>query len=325
MFNNLKELVMEIESGKDTETIVNERLEFLNSKEYQKEMKEGGNDLEKVIQGFISDDRILGISNFIDETQYWIDEKDYYTVVIDNLIRPHLQELKKIQSLPTKNLINGVRYYFQNGKPDKDGIEVFKKMKQAGMKEGQIREDFGTEYKKYMLAQKDENDYKELEDKVDEFTPIPLSTVKGLGIGECLEMAMLSQNLLSFLGYNSFMILGKATNYKGEIEGHAFNCLEKGGKYLIFDSAMCFATITEDIKTPEDLLCFGEMSFKRGESKVTYFSPKEREKYKDPIKKMQALAVRGENYRNSAMLYLKKIEISKKLTKQSKETKDEQR
>lgn len=53
MFNDLKELVMEIESGKDTETIVNERLEFLNSKEYQKEMKEGGNNLEKLFRGLL--------------------------------------------------------------------------------------------------------------------------------------------------------------------------------------------------------------------------------------------------------------------------------
>ena len=36
MFLNIQELVQEIESGKSTEEIVEERLAYLNSKEYQK-------------------------------------------------------------------------------------------------------------------------------------------------------------------------------------------------------------------------------------------------------------------------------------------------
>ena len=39
MFLNIQELVQEIESGKSTEEIVEERLAYLNSKEYQKNME----------------------------------------------------------------------------------------------------------------------------------------------------------------------------------------------------------------------------------------------------------------------------------------------
>ena len=58
MFLNIQELVQEIESGKSTEEIVEERLAYLNSKEYQKNMQRS--EQADFIQGFISDDEKIG-------------------------------------------------------------------------------------------------------------------------------------------------------------------------------------------------------------------------------------------------------------------------
>lgn len=329
MFNNLQELVQEIESGKDTQTIVKERLEFLKSDDYQSKVYKGNNSAScEFIQGYISDDTTYGFGG-IDTTKYWMDEEKIYEVIIDNLIRKYLDNIKSSNVLPMENLINGVRHYFQHGDPNNESLEVLKQMQREGLSHTAIRENFGQRYNQYLLNRKTDNEYQTLSTKIKEcenygnFISVPISAIKGLNIGECTEMALLSQNVLSFLGYNSFMVEGKSINSLGEQECHNFNAVEKYGKYIVFDSALMFCAIAPEIKTPEDLLIFDNMVLKNGQKEVTYFSNRKSEHYINPQEKMQILSQKGDKYRNSVMADLKNIMISKQLIEHKGEGRDE--
>ena len=329
MFTILQELIQEIESGKDTQTIVKERLEFLKSDDYQSEMYKGNNTTScEFIQGFISDDAIYGFG-MMDTTQYWMDEENIYEEIIDDLIRKYLSSIKKANVLPMVNLINGIRHYFWNARPNKKSLEVLKQMQDEGLSPDTIREDFGNRYIQDCLKRKTDHEYQKLSNQIEEsedkgaFIPIPISAIKGLHIGECTEMALLSQNILSFLGYNSFMILGETINSYGQQEGHNFNAVEKDGTYIIFDSALAFCAVAPEIKMPEDLLIFGEMILKNKQKKVTYFSNRKSKPYIDAQAKMKILSQKGSNYRESAMSALKTIAISKQLINPKGEKIDE--
>lgn len=329
MFNNLQELIQEIESGKDTKTIVKDRLEFLKSDEYQSKMYKGNNSSTcEFIQGYISDDTIYGFGS-MNDTTYWMDEEKIYEVIIDNLIRKYLSNIKNSNVLQMQNLIRGVRNYFQQATPNIESLEILNQMHHEGLSHDRIREDFGQRYNQHLLSKKTGEAYRRLSTQIDEgenfghFVPIPISAIKGLNIGECTEMAMLSQNVLSFLGYNSFMIKGESFNYKGEKEGHNFNAIEKNGKFVVFDSALEFCAWAPKIKTPEDLLTFDNMVLENNQQKVTYFSSRRSEKYIEPKDKMKILAQKGDKYRNSVMSNLKDIMISKQLIEHEGEGRDE--
>lgn len=322
MFLSIQELVQEIENGKSTEDIVEERLAYLNSEEYQKNMQRS---IEAdFIQGFISDDEKVGFG-LVDSTCYWMDEKQIFKDVIDSFIRKCAPEIKKTNSINVNALMSGVQHYFFRAQPNEDSLAVYQQMRQEGQSKNDIREDFGERLKKYLLSQKDESEKEELLSKIEErenigsIVPIPISAIKGLGIGECTEMALMSQNLLSFLGYNTFMIEGKTFNSDGQIEGHHFNFIEKSGKYIVFDSALHFCAVAPEIKTPEELLIFDEINLQNKQGNRTYFSNRKGKIYSDPASRISLLAVKGENFRNSVMSDLQEIKLSKKITEKQSE------
>ena len=135
-------------------------------------------------------------------------------------------------------------------------------------------------------------------------------------------MALLSQNLLSFFGFNTFMIEGKTYNSENQTEFHNFNFIEKDGKYYAFDSAMSFYGVAPEIKTQEDLLIFDQMTLKNNQKSITYFSSRKSKLYSDPKSKLSILAERGSNFRNTAMSDLKGIFLSKKVINRESEEKD---
>ena len=146
MFYDLQGLIREIESGKTTEEIIQERLSYLNSEEYQKNMKRSRS--QEFIQGFISDDEKIGFGP-ITATNYWVDEKQIFEQFIDSFIRKHLSEIKKINSLPQYSLIKGIRNYFFNSEPNKDSLAIYQEMCKSGMSPEDIRYFFGSCYNKY--------------------------------------------------------------------------------------------------------------------------------------------------------------------------------
>lgn len=91
---------------------------------------------------------------------------------------------------------------------------------------------------------------------------VDISEICGYSVAKCTEHAMLTQNVLSFLGYESFMLSGKL-EYNNVIEAHNFNVVRKNGKYYIIDTSNEVYNMqieTMDNKAPEDLTSFGEYS-----------------------------------------------------------------
>ena len=98
MFLNLQELIKEIEDGKSTDDIVEERLTYLNSKDYKSKMNRS--DRADFIQGYISDDEKMS-GTLGDGTYYWMDEKQIFKDVIDSIIRKNLPTIKQHNALTT--------------------------------------------------------------------------------------------------------------------------------------------------------------------------------------------------------------------------------
>lgn len=91
---------------------------------------------------------------------------------------------------------------------------------------------------------------------------VDINEISGYNIAKCTEHAMVTQNVLSFLGYESFMISGNL-EYNKKTEAHNFNVVKKNKKYYIIDTAnRIYNKQIEnmDNKEPEELTNFGEYS-----------------------------------------------------------------
>ena len=325
MFLNFEELIKEIENGKSTDDIVEERLVYLNSEEYKSKMNRS--DRDDFIQGFIGEDE-KKTGTYGDGTYYWMDEKQVFKDVIENVIRKNLSTIKQHNSLPVQNLMQGVIYYFFRAQPNKESLLVYQQMEGEGKSKADIRHEFGERLTKHLLDKQDAESKDELNAQIEEreeyghMVPIPISYIKGLKIGECTEMALLSQNILSFFGYNAFMVEGKTYNSENQTEPHNFNFIEKDGKYYAFDSAMSFFGVAPEIKTQEDLLMFDQMTLNNNQKSITYFSSRKSKLYSDPESKLKLLAERGSNFRNTAMSDLKGILLSKKVINNQRESEE---
>ncbi len=89
-----------------------------------------------------------------------------------------------------------------------------------------------------------------------------ISGIKGLNIAKCTEHAMLTQNALSFLGYETYLV-GGDLDWNGKVEPHNYNVVRKNGKYYIIDSLNRIYNQkikNMENKEPDELSDFGEMS-----------------------------------------------------------------
>jgi len=79
--------------------------------------------------------------------------------------------------------------------------------------------------------------YKDFDDITSEKDITRVSSLKGKGAAMCVERAMMSQNLLISLGFESIY---KASGIKnnGKLEVHAYNLTKNDGKYYLFDSSI---------------------------------------------------------------------------------------
>lgn len=102
---------------------------------------------------------------------------------------------------------------------------------------------------------------------------LDISEICGYNVAKCTEHAMVTQNVLSFLGYESFMMAGKLKY--NNTEAHNFNVVKKNGKYYIIDTVNRIYNKhieTMDNKEAEELTSIGEYStiLKNGET-ITYY------------------------------------------------------
>lgn len=128
------------------------------------------------------------------------------------------------------------------------------------------------EPKEIELYQKFKNVIKP-EDFISAYT-IPLSKIKGLGIGACTEKSLLIQNCLAFLGFETYVLGGNIT-YDGVGEGHNFNVIKRNDDTFSLIDVAQFLTIPEipGVHSIEDIRNTTAISGKRATrdaTEVTY-------------------------------------------------------
>ena len=104
-------------------------------------------------------------------------------------------------------------------------------------------------YKKYLEAVNNKTDN----------NVVDLTEIEGFGTGKCLEMSMLSQNMLSFVGYDSYKLGGYFNKNKNNL--HAYNIVTlNDDKTIVFDVALkTFCIIAskafskDEVKNAKDL------------------------------------------------------------------------
>ena len=316
MFKDMNGLIQEIKSGKTNEEIFNERLEYLYSEEYHSQLfARKGNRTVTLINGFIGIYEPIAISDFFEENNYILDDEEALLDLIE-FVRQNIDN----QLTPAKifnHIRDVVREYCLEKKQDAKYNEMIRHIKNP-------REDFAVILNQYLYFQSkglnisqeefmqfyisykkgtlklDDNEKNrrvielfsqyEIENQYRLNDLISIRDIKGLGIGECVEIAGLSQNMLSFLGFNSFMLAGMYDD-----EPHQFNAVEINGKYCLFDASANCSGLMDFIKKPEDLLSFGK--------KGSYTSCKRN------LSEIKELAKKGKDYRincNKKLIQLQK-------------------
>lgn len=268
MFENFEELKELIRQGKTNEEIIEGRLKWLQSQEYESAKMPSitQDNCVYFYNGFMNDevvsfdpsDRLFNISYMVDGSQL----KDVYFQILD-VIRNNMD-----RGFPIDGLFDAIKKYFEIDKnsPYYELDQFYKKLypknpyklretlgyimslySHSSFK-GSIAE-FGKLYAFTSLYQNTRDEiYREAYDAffnvVDndfyDYTredTIPLIQTKGSGIAACTECSILSQNCLSFFGFNTYM-LGGHLNSNGKVEPHNFNLvIKEDGNAFIVDSS----------------------------------------------------------------------------------------
>ena len=309
MFKNVEELRELIKQGKKNEEIIQGQLAYLNSEEYKstkrKTIKENDTDIIIFHEGYINPDmRIAFLGNRVTDIVYYHNDNEIYDIVI-NLIRNNMD--KKGFSINCMMRIIRDYFYSNANSPYKDLYDFYKAALPNDPRflrenlpyiltnykfsnwDGDITE-FGKAYLYNIAYNRTGNEkYKEISekysksldwDKLDEIGDIELnlSEIKGAGLAACTEYAFLEQNILSFLGFDTYMVGGKILNQNGREEAHNFNVLRKNdGKFAIVDTAQIVKQVLPEISSPEELINLENIEAINGNgNKITYYigSPK---------------------------------------------------
>ncbi len=137
-------------------------------------------------------------------------------------------------------------------------------------------------------------------------SPINIKDIKGLGVGKCTEHSILSQNILSFLGDNMYLISVRIVDFDNKEVLHDLNIMERSGHYIIWD---ILNHITQEIESqgiqePRNLLQFGKIVATEKMTIISYFDEKE---------DLKELADAGKFFRADALTYLDRLLIYKEL------------
>ncbi len=311
MFNNLEELRSEILSGKTNEEIIKERVDYLTSKEYRDSrlttIRRTNTSQTLFYDGFINPEEAIAFNGGrVTDCLYKMDDTSVYESII-NLIRNNMDK----KGFNFKLLIQIVRDYFKCDERSRY-YELSQYLKELNPQNpyfareempyiihqyinsnfsGSLK-DFGMGYlhhwfKGYKTAnpnieEMDINYFKSVDwNTIDEDdTILPISSIKGAGIAACTEYAILTQNCLSFLGYDTYLLGGELA--VGEkTEQHNFNVIRmpSDGRYAIVDSAQYVAckkienaSSIDDIKNMQEVLVTRSS---KDETEVSYTSAPE--------------------------------------------------
>ena len=304
MFKNVEELRNLIRQGKTNEEIIKAQIEYLNSADYgvsrRKTIKENETDMIIFHEGYI--DRNMNVSftgNRIVDIIYYHDDTEIYSIVID-LIRKNMDK----PGFGIRSMMRIIRDYFSisEDSPYKELYDFYKKMLPnqpyflrehlpyilSNYKCSNFDGDF-TEFGKaylyniaYHSTKKDE--YKDASeryrnsldfDKLDKMGDIRLnlSEIKGAGLAACTEYAFLEQNILSFLGFEVYMVGGKIKRENGQEEAHNFNVVRRSdGIFEIIDTAQVVRLELPTVHDPEQLIGLKDIEATNGYGhKISYY------------------------------------------------------
>ena len=155
------------------------------------------------------------------------------------------------------------------------------------------------------------------EDFVSAYT-IPLSKIKGLGIGACTEKSLLIQNCMAFLGFETYVLGGNIT-HDGVGEGHNFNVVKRNSDTFSLIDVAQFLTIPEipevhSIKDVRNTIAIRGKRATRDATEVTY-------SVADEIRTKSMLQQKEEEL-SSLETEAKKISKAEALIEQQKEGQD---
>lgn len=314
MFNNLEELKAEILQGKTNEEIIQERLSYLTSEEYKSKrlpiVKRYDTNQALFFDGFISEEeRIAFNAGRVSDCLYIMDDKIIYEILI-NYLRNNMDE----RGVRIKGLIQIVRDYF---KVDENSIyyELSEYLKKFSPRDpyfaretmpyiiseysnsnfnGSVK-DFGIGHLHHWINSSynyDALDIDELDKKYFESIDwenlngdmeIPISKLKGSGIAACTEYSILTQNLLAFLGLETYL-LGGELDIGDKKEGHNFNIIRaRNGGYQIIDSAQIVYGNIENATSLDDIRNMKNIPIKRfGATELRYIPAGELRTIKKP-------------------------------------------
>ena len=303
MFKNVEELRNLIRQGKTNEEIIKSQIEYLNSDKYgssrHETIKEKDTDIIIFHEGFINKNMNVSFTgNRIVDIIYYHDDTEIYDIVI-NLIRDNMDK----KGFSINHMMRIIRNYFSinEDSPYKQLYDFYKEKlpnQPFFMREhlpyiitnykcsnfdGDIIE-FGKAYL-YNIAFHSTNDEKYKQeseryrnsidwDKLDEIGDIRLnlSDIKGAGLAACTEYAFLEQNILSFLGYEVYMVGGKLKKENGKEEAHNFNVIKKtNGNFEIIDTAQVVKCVLPNIHTPEELIGLKDIEAISGYNQKVYY------------------------------------------------------
>ena len=259
MFYNIDELKQEILHGKSNEEIISERLKYLNSKEY-KESRMPNVQKGKMIyflDGYIDENEEISFPEDFGTPVYKMDEVDIFYQILDlfranmivrpsdisNIVKGYLSsDEKSIYS----NVAKSIKEIGESGNDPDYAREILPcliyEYTHANY-DGSLK-DFYEAFLVYNKFVTGVNINQELIEKycksvegLEYDNPIvQFSSIKGTGIAQCTEYAMLTQNCLAFLGYDVYFMGGKLKREK--TEDHSFNIMKTtDGKYAIVDIA----------------------------------------------------------------------------------------
>lgn len=285
MFRNLEELKEEIRAGKTNEQIIQERLQYLKSDEYKKTrqpvVRRPGTNEVMFHDGYIQEDEEIAFSGDSVDVLYRMDEISIFNKLID-LVRANMD--KEGFNMPF--LIKTVILYFDSEQPQSKYYEMAKyitdRVKSKSVLRNVIPEiiyqyinssykgsildfgkgllrhyyGFGKKYPEFDELRKkylESVDFEKIQADFD--VRLPISAIKGLGIAACTERAMMVQNCLAFLGYDSYMLGGQLTTSE-KSERHNFNIIRipNSDKFAIVDAAQLIPVhIIEGIHSIEEI------------------------------------------------------------------------
>ena len=303
MFKNVEELRNLISQGKTNDEIIKSQIEYLNSANYciskHETIKENDTDMIIFHEGFINHNMTVSFTgNRLMDIVYYFDDTEIYDIVI-NLIRDNMDK----KGFSINHMMRIIRNYFSiNGDSPYKPLYDFYREKLPNQPyflrenlpyilmnykcsnfDGDITE-FGKAYL-YNIAYKSTKDEKYKQeseryrnsidwDKLDEIGDIRLnlSDIKGAGLAACTEYAFLEQNILSFLGYEVYMVGGKLKNENGKEEAHNFNVIKTtNGNFEIIDTAQVVKCVLPNVHTSEELIGLKDIEAINGNNQKVYY------------------------------------------------------